>query len=152
MKICFVFASLLRAEQPALAVRLALGQGYWTSLSKGRKRRNGKEKEGNGESCFGADPRPRERNSMEKKSQMLSVLIFRISSWDSSSYSAAYGTGATGGVKEDASDFMKSILITLCNPQHSVITRLLCSSTKKTHQESNIKLASGNMKIHETHN
>ena len=51
-----------------------------------------------------------------------------------------------------ASDFTKSILITLCNPQRSVITRLLCSSTKKTHQESNIKLASGNMKIHETHN
>lgn len=46
----------------------------------------------------------------------------------------------TGGVWGGASYFMKYILITLCNPQHSVITRLLCSSTKKLTEKATLSL------------
>ena len=48
-------------------------------------------------------------------------------------------TEQSGG-RWGASDFMKSILMTLCNPQHSVITRLLCSSTEKLTKKETLSL------------
>ena len=50
------------------------------------------------------------------------------------------GRQSRAGGKWGASDFMKSILITLCNPQHSVITRLLCSSTEKLTKKETLSL------------
>lgn len=154
----FVLLSLLVTKPLALGVRIGCGSGTQLDFTQKRGRRRGeREEEGKGEGCLGADPRPREEphgqeNSCPSYPESLNFFIGLCGS-----YSPAYCTG--GGERRErgegeASDFMKSILITLCNPQHAVITRLLCSSTKKKqpHQESNIKLESGNMKIHETHN
>lgn len=116
---------------------MAGGQGdSWMSFRRGRRRGEEEKREG----CLGADPRPRqakpgEENSCLSYPDYLNFVGFCLS------YSPTYGTGGVSvGGGGGNSDFMKSILITFCNPQHSVITRLLYSSTKKLTEKATLSL------------
>lgn len=104
-----------------------------------RRGRSGEEEEKR-EGCLGADPRSRQaklrgENSCPSYPDYLNFVGFCLS------YSPTDGTGGMSvGEGGGNSDFMKSILITFCNPQHSVITRLLCSSTKKLTEKATLSL------------